>query len=265
MSAGWLWADWPLAGRVLAGVSTREGGVSGPPWGALNLGLHVGDQPTHVLENRRRLAAALALPTEPVWLCQVHGTEVARLARRELAEGGELAGVTPAPTAIEADAAVAFEPGVVCAVMTADCLSVVLADRAARCVGVAHAGWRGLAAGVLEATIAALGVAPAELYAWLGPAISPRCYEVGDEVREAFVTADPGAAAAFVPNARDRWQADLALLARRRLAAAGVSEVSGGGLCTFSNRARFHSHRRDGVASGRMATLAWLPGGPQYA
>lgn len=253
MSAGWLWADWPLAGRVLAGVSTREGGVSGPPWGALNLGLHVGDRPAHVLENRRRLAATLALPADPGWLRQVHGVKVARL------------GALEAQPEIEADAAVAFEPGVVCAVMTADCLSVVLADRAARCVGVAHAGWRGLAGGVLEATIAALGVSPAELFAWLGPAISQRCYEVGDEVREAFVTADPGAAAAFVPNARDRWQADLALLAQRRLAAAGVSQVSGGGFCTFSDRARFHSHRRDGAASGRMATLAWLPGGPQRA
>lgn len=253
MSAGWLWADWPLAGRVLAGVSTREGGVSGPPWGALNLGLHVGDRPAHVLENRRRLAATLALPADPVWLRQVHGVKVARL------------GPLEAQPEIEADAAVAFEPGVVCAVMTADCLSVVLADRAARCVGVAHAGWRGLAGGVLEATIAALGVPPGDLLAWLGPAISQRCYEVGDEVREAFVTADPGAAAAFVPNARDRWQADLALLAQRRLVAAGVSQVSGGGFCTFSDRARFHSHRRDGAASGRMATLAWLPGGPQRA
>lgn len=250
MSAGWLWADWPLAGRVLAGVSTREGGVSGPPWGALNLGLHVGDRPAHVLENRRRLAATLALPADPVWLRQVHGVKVARL------------GPLEAQSEIEADAAVADAPGRVCAVMTADCLSVVLADRAARCVGVAHAGWRGLAGGVLEATIAALGVPPGDLLAWLGPAISQRCYEVGDEVREAFVTADPGAAAAFVPNARDRWQADLALLAQRRLVAAGVSQVSGGGFCTFSDRARFHSHRRDGAASGRMATLAWLPGGP---
>lgn len=253
MSAGWLWADWPLAGRVLAGVSTREGGVSGPPWGALNLGLHVGDRPAHVLENRRRLAATLALPADPVWLRQVHGVKVARL------------GPLEAQSEIEADAAVAFEPGVVCAVMTADCLSVVLADRAARCVGVAHAGWRGLAAGVLEATIEALGVAPGDLLAWLGPAISQPCYEVGEEVREAFVHSDPGAAAAFLPNPRGRWQADLEALARRRLAAAGVRDIHGGGFCTFSDRARFHSHRRDGAASGRMATLAWLPGGPQRA
>ncbi|TVQ43254.1 MAG: peptidoglycan editing factor PgeF [Gammaproteobacteria bacterium] len=261
MSAGWLWADWPLAGRVQAGVSTREGGVSAPPWGALNLALHVSDRPEHVRENRRRLAATLGLPAEPAWLRQVHGTAVTRLGRPPAAGRVAVsAGVVSAGAPVEADAAVAFQPGVVCAVLTADCLSVVLADTAGQCVGVAHAGWRGLAGGVLEATIAALDVAPARLVAWLGPAISQACFEVGEEVRAAFLAQDEGAGAAFTSNARGRWQADLCELARRRLAAAGVGSVHGGGLCTFSDPARFHSHRRDGAGSGRMATLAWLPG-----
>ncbi len=260
MSVGWLWADWPLAGRVCAGVSTRTGGVSAPPWGSLNLGLHVSDRPEHVQENRRRLAAALALPAEPAWLRQVHGTAVAQLQPPPGAGVADrVAGAPAAVDPIEADAAVACQPGVVCAVLTADCLSVVLADLDARCVGVAHAGWRGLAAGVIETTIEALAVTPARLVAWLGPAISQGCFEVGEEVRTAFLAHDPGAASAFIANARGRWQADLAGLARRRLAAAGVPAVYGGGLCTFTEGARFHSHRRDGAASGRMATLAWLP------
>lgn len=243
MSA-WLWADWPAPQNVCAGVSTRQGGVSTAPWDTLNLGLHVGDDPAAVGENRRRLAATLALPAEPCWLQQVHGTDVATLLRS-------------APDAPVADAAVSFTNGCVTAVMTADCLPVVLTDRAGSCVGVAHAGWRGLAAGVLEATVAALARAPGELIAWLGPAISQPHFEVGEEVLTAFLEADPEATQAFVANARGRWQADLYTLARQRLAALGVGQVYGGGRCSFAEPEHFFSHRRDGRC-GRMVTLAWL-------
>lgn len=243
--AGWLWADWPAPPGVRAGVSTRSGGVSAPPWASLNLGLHVGDRPEAVLENRRRLRETLALPGEPVWLAQVHGTAVFH---------------APGPAGValpEADAVVTDRPGVVCAVMTADCLSVVLAERTGERIGVAHAGWRGLAAGVLETTVAAFGAPPGRLVAWLGPCISQAFFEVGEEVREAFVGADPGAAVAFAANPRGRWQADLEALASRRLAACGVAAVHGGGRCSYREQALFHSHRRDGPASGRMVTLAW--------
>jgi hypothetical protein len=207
---------------------------------------HVGDAAAAVAANRARLREALALPAEPVWLEQVHGVRVV-----EAAQAGDL----PA-----ADAAWTDRPGVVCAVLTADCLPVVFADRAGRCVAVAHAGWRGLAAGVLEATLGQLPVPPAELLAWLGPAIGPAAFEVGAEVRAAFLAHDAAAAHAFV-RGRDgaHWFADLYTLARQRLAAAGVHAVFGGGCCTYTDSRRFFSYRRDGV-TGRMATLAWLAG-----
>ena len=235
--------DWPAPRSVQGAVSTRTGGVSAGPYESLNLGGHVGDQAARVAENRRRLRTALALEAEPVWLQQEHGTTVTRLGR-----------VSSAPVA---DAAVAFEPAQVCAVLIADCLPVLLCDRAGTRVGIAHAGWRGLADGVVEATLAALDCAPGELMAWLGPAIGPEAFEVGEEVRERFLRADPGADGAFVRNARGRWQADLCALARRRLARAGLAAVYGGSMSTHAQPRRFYSHRREGVC-GRMAALIWL-------
>lgn len=244
MSAGpeFLVPDWPAPPTVRAAMTTRRGGVSNGAYETLNLALHVGDDAGAVLENRRRVRAALALPAEPRWLTQVHGTEVATLGRDEPGS---------------ADAAVALGPGLVCAVLVADCLPVFLASRAGDRVGLAHAGWRGLAAGIVEATVAALAIEPTQLIAWLGPVIAPAAFEVGAEVRAAFVAAEPAAAAEFRPGRAGRWLADLPALARRRLAACGVTEVHGGGLCTFADPARFYSFRRDGQ-TGRMAALAWL-------
>ena len=233
--------DWPAPPGVQAAMTLRTGGVSTGPYASLNLGDHVGDEPAAVVENRRRLREALGLPSEPLWLEQVHGTAVA---------GFEGAGRP------RADAAVALAPAQVCAVMVADCLPVLLADRVGTCVAAAHAGWRGLAAGVLEATVAALPADPAQLTAWLGPAIGPEAFEVGPEVREAFLAVDPESADAFRRGKGDRWLADAYRLARQRLARAGVTDVHGGGLCTVSDPSRFFSYRRDGV-TGRMAALIW--------
>ena len=237
--------DWHVPRAVRAAFTLRTGGVSAAPFDSLNLGVHVGDTPAAVAENRRRVRAHLGLPAEPAWLEQVHGTGVAVLDM-----GGEAA---DAP----ADAVITHRAGVVCAVQVADCMPVLLAARDASAVAVAHAGWRGLAAGVVEATVAQLGVAAGELVAWLGPAISARHFEVGDEVRAAFLAADPGAGAAFAPNARGRWQCDLVVLAQRRLNALGVTEVAGGAWCTYADPARFFSFRRDGRC-GRSAALVWL-------
>lgn len=231
--------DWPAPPNVHACASTRDGGVSLGPYASLNLGDHVGDDPAAVAENRARLRRALALPTEPLWLTQVHGIAVAE------GQGGC------------ADASVAFGPGTVCAVMTADCLPLLLCDRTGTRVAAVHAGWRGLLAGVIEAAVARLDVSGPELLAWLGPAIGPDAFEVGEEVRTAFVAEDVAAAAAFKPSPGGRWLADLYALARLRLARCGVSAVYGGDLCTYSDAARFYSFRRDGV-TGRMASLIWL-------
>lgn len=232
--------DWPAPAGVHALVSTRAGGASRPPYASLNLGDHVGDDPAAVALNRRRLRAFL--PDEPKWLVQVHGTAVA--------QADQLQGP------VEADAAVAFMPGTVCAVLTADCLPVLFCDRGGTRVAAAHAGWRGLAAGVLAASVAAMRCDAAEVLAWLGPAIGPQAFEVGEEVREAFVRDLPAAAAAFLPGQPGKWLADIYQLARLRLARAGVREVYGGGLCTYADQARFYSYRRDG-ATGRMASLIW--------
>jgi hypothetical protein len=241
MSAPGFAPDWPAPPGVRAWVTTRPGGASRGAYAALNLATHVGDDGAQVVTNRRWLVGALGLPSEPVWLNQVHGTAIAAL------DGGAV------PAA--ADGAVTSRPGTVCAVLTADCLPVLLAARDGRRIGVAHAGWRGLAAGVLGAAVAALGTAPADVVAWLGPAIGPAAYEVGAEVRASFADS-PAAAACLQPNDRGRWQADLYGLARLRLAAAGVHAVYGGGLCTFTDPARFFSHRRE-APCGRMATLIW--------
>ena len=237
-----LQPNWPAPAGVRAAMTTREGGVSQGPYASFNLASHVGDEDAAVSENRRRLRSALGLPAEPAWLEQVHGIRVVALP-----------GISGGP----ADAAVAFTPGSVCAVLVADCLPLFLAGRDGRRVGVAHAGWRGLAAGVVEATVAALECEPGELLAWLGPSIGPTAFEVGSEVRDAFMAHDGGAAVAFRPGREGRWFADLPALARRRLAGAGVGAVYGDEFCTHSDPARFYSYRRDG-ATGRMAALAWL-------
>jgi len=275
--------DWPAPAQVRAVFTLRRGGVSRPPYDSLNLGLHTGDDPAAVIENRRRVREALRLPREPAWLTQVHGTVVARLddvasasptagtlkagsstpgapAADSLASG--MADISRAYAAIRADAALTRAPCQICAIQVADCLPVLFAARDGSAVAAAHAGWRGLAGGVLEATVAALGAEPYgivadQLVAWMGPAIGPRHFEVGDEAREAFLARDGGAEAAFTPNARGRWQCDLYALARRRLEAVGVRQVYGGGWCTYADPARFYSYRRDGRC-GRMAALVWI-------
>ena len=242
-AVGWIAPDWPVSERVRVLSTLRGGGVSDGPYASLNLAAHVGDRPEAVRPNRLLLREAAHLPAEPLWLAQVHGIDVAR-------HGPD--GITP-----RADASVAFAPHQVCAVMTADCLPVVFADRGASRVGVAHAGWRGLLGGVLQATIAALEAPPASLHAWLGPAIGPAAFEVGAEVREQYLARLPGCAACFHPNERGRYRADIYGLARLQLALAGLAGIHGGGWCTHEDAGRFFSYRRDGV-TGRMATLAWL-------
>ncbi len=238
--------DWPAPAGVQAVATTRVGGGSTGRYAALNLGDHVGDDPARVQAGRERLQAVLGLSRSPYWLDQVHGTTVVT------------AGAGPARPA--ADASLTAEPGLACVVLTADCLPVLFCDRAGTRVAAAHAGWRGLAAGVLEATVAALartGVAPAALLAWLGPAIGPAAYEVGSEVRETFLRDDPAAAGCFAGTRPGHWRLDLYAAARLRLARAGVTAVWGGGYCTHAEPDRFYSHRRDGQ-TGRQATLVWL-------
>jgi len=243
-SGGVLRPQWPVPRAVRAAFTLRGGGVSAPPFDSLNLAAHVGDDAAAVAENRRRVRERLALPAEPDWIEQVHGTRVADLDQ-------------PRDVHSPADAVLTRTRGRVCAVQVADCMPVLIAARDASAVAAAHAGWRGLAAGVLEETVASLGIASEKLIAWLGPAISAPHFEVGGEVRTAFLAHDAGAEAAFVTNARGRWQCDLATLARRRLLALGVGGICGGGWCTFADPARFFSFRRDGRC-GRMAALIWL-------
>jgi len=234
--------DWPAPRNVHALSTTRQGGVSVGPYASLNLGEHVGDDLKAVAANRARLQPALGRAM-PRWLRQVHGVRVA--------QDGD---VSHAP----ADAAVTGRRDVACTIMTADCLPIIFCDKAGTRVAAAHAGWRGLAAGVLEATLDSMGVASDDVLAWIGPAIGPKVYEVGDEVREAFVAHTAAAAKAFMPGrATGKWWCDLYMLARQRLEAAGVESIHGGGLCTFTDRERFFSFRRDGEC-GRMATLIWL-------
>ena len=250
-SAGpsWLGPDWPVPQSVRAVFTLRAGGVSVGPYASLNVGAHVQDDPQAVAENRRRIAAAFELPTEPAWLTQVHGAEVVRLGTQVQAN-------------LTADAVVTRQAGCVCAIQVADCLPVLFAARDGSVVGAAHAGWRGLAAGVLEGTVAAMGVPPGQLWAWIGPGIGAANFEVGAEVRDSLVAAAGATAAAeveaaFVANARGRWQCDLVALARQRLAACGLTAIHGGQWCTFSSAERFFSYRRDG-RTGRMAALIWL-------
>ncbi|MEO6079084.1 MAG: peptidoglycan editing factor PgeF [Steroidobacteraceae bacterium] len=246
-------AEWHPVPGVRALCTSRNGGASIAPWDSCNLGHHVGDAAHSVAENRRRLRASTSLPSEPRWLQQVHGNVVVDL------DSIDVAGIPVA------DAAVSVVPGTICAVLAADCLPVLLAASDGSAVGAAHAGWRGLAAGVIESTVHALRqriASGTQLLAFLGPAISVAHFEVGDEVRDAFLAVDVAAAAAFLPGASNRWQCDLYALARLRLAALGITTVAGGGLCTYAQPDRFFSHRRDvqhlGLAStGRMASLIW--------
>lgn len=260
--AAWLEADWIAPPGVHALATLRHGaGASMRPFDRFNLGNvrdAAGDDPICVAANRAELTLRAGLPSAPHWLRQVHGTGVLRV-DAPLPEGDASAERRRMLDEPEADAAVTSVPGVVLAVLTADCLPVVLAARDGGEVGVAHAGWRGLAAGVLEATVAAMQAPASALVAWLGPAAGPDAYEVGDEVRDAFLSRDPAAGAAFVATRPGHWHVDLFALARMRLQAAGVAaaDIHGGGLCTISAPKRFFSHRRDG-RTGRMATLAWF-------
>ncbi len=233
--------DWPAPARVKALQTTRQGGVSIAPYDSLNLGEHVGDNPLAVARNRELLNRLL--PTEPVWLEQVHG---------RLVVNADAASCLP-----QADACIARHRGSVCAVMTADCLPVLLCDTQGTVVGAVHAGWRGLAAGVIEAAVQAMEVAPQEVMAWLGPAISQQVFEVGDEVRAAFMAVQPQASSAFIAGQPGKWLADIHALAKLRLNALGIVQIYGGGHCTYREREKFFSYRRDG-ATGRMGTFIWL-------
>jgi len=243
--------DWPAPPWVRACSTTREGGVSDGPYASLNLGHHVGDVPARVACNRALLRERLGLPADPLWLRQVHGSAL-------------VTGLSPGPDSCEADGAIASGPGTVCAVMTADCLPVLMCDRQGTRIAAVHAGWRGLASGILERAFESLAVSPECLLVWLGPAIGADAFEVGPEVRQEFIAADPTTDSAFRPSESGRWLADLAGLARQRLARLGVTAVYGGGYCTVSDSRRFFSYRRDRV-TGRMASLIWLephPGAP---
>lgn len=241
--------DWPAPSNVRACVTTRLlVGRSLAPFDRFNLGTRCGDEPHAVAANRDALMLHAGLPAPPRWLRQVHGVAVHE------------AQATPIDAEPEADAAVTTQPGVVLAVLTADCLPVLFCADDGSAVAVAHAGWRGLAAGVLEATIASLRMAPSRLIVWIGPAIGGASYEVGDEVRAAFVDAEAGATEAFVATRAGHWCCDLPALARRRLAVAGVDRVQGGAFDTFRD-ARFYSYRRS-RETGRFATLAWIEPGP---
>lgn len=238
----WLEPDWPAPPGVRVISTLRFGGVSEGRYSSLNLGDHVEDEASRVAENRRLLSEAAALPAEPGWLAQVHGTAVADLDR---------------PTQPHAaDAAVTRQKGRVCAILTADCLPIALAAQSGEVVGAVHAGWRGLAAGVIESAVDAMRLPGEEIQAWLGPAIGPDHFEVGAEVRDTFLAADAAAESAFRPNEKARFMADLGVLARQRLERLGICRIYGGGECTYADSVRFFSHRRDGL-TGRQATLIW--------
>jgi hypothetical protein len=231
---------------VHAAVTTRDGpGVSQPPFGRFNLGLRSGEDEQVVRSNRSALRQSLALPAAPRWLRQVHGTVVADL------------GPLPSPDEPEADAAVSHLPGTALAILTADCLPVLFCAADGSAIGAAHAGWRGLCAGVLEETIEQMQRPAASLLAWLGPCIGASSYEVGEEVRKAFTQHDASAASAFVSTRPGHWLCDLAALARQRLATAGIARIYGGGFDTRADT-RFYSYRREGSRSGRFASLIWL-------
>ncbi|MFP3516852.1 peptidoglycan editing factor PgeF [Pseudomonas sp. SIMBA_077] len=232
--------DWPAPAGIRACVTTRAGGVSVAPFDSLNLGDHVGDDPVSVAQNRQRLTDMFDV--QPAWLSQVHGIVVAPANPDQIAE---------------ADASWTATPGIACTVMTADCLPALFCDRAGARVAAAHAGWRGLAAGVLEAAAKSLHVEPHDILVWLGPAIGPKTFEVGGEVREVFIKDLPDAAAAFAPSINEgRYMADIYALARLRLARCGITAVYGGGFCTVTDP-RFFSYRGS-PRTGRFASLVWI-------
>jgi YfiH family protein len=240
---GWLVPDWPAPRGVRAFVTTRFGGVSTGEYGSMNLGKSGGDDPRLVEANRAIVRAQL--PAAPRWMAQVHGTAVADL---------DTVGEVDLP---RADAAVTGTPGRVAVVLTADCMPLFFCDEAGRRVGVAHAGWRGMSAGVIENTVRAMAPDPGKVMAWMGPAIGPDAFEVGPEVREAFLAVDPAGEGAFVSHRPGKYMADLYALARLRLARAGVERVFGGGFCTWRDSARFFSYRRK-QESGRMGAFIWV-------
>lgn len=244
--AAWAQPEWPAPARVRALYTLRHGaGVSLPPFDHFNLGERCGDDPAAVAQNRRLLAQGAGLPKRPHWLNQVHGTAVLRVdASIEAREP-------------EADAAITAAPNCVLAVLSADCLPLLLCAEDGSEVAAVHAGWRGLCAGVIESSIAAMRESPARILAWLGPAAGALAYEVGEEVRNAFISRDAGAAEAFRSSRPGHWYCDLYTLARQRLDALGVTRVSGGDFCTISDPQRFFSHRRD-ARTGRMASLVWI-------
>jgi YfiH family protein len=235
---------WPAPANVKALQTTRRGGISGTPYDSFNLGNHVGDEPLAV--ERNRILLNTLLPSEPVWLEQSHGIVVVNADRADCVP--------------QADACIARHRAAVCVVMTADCLPILLCDQQGSVVGAAHAGWKGLAAGVIEATVRAMNVAPQNLMAWLGPAISQQAFKVGHEVHAAFIAAHPQAASAFIPAPKEegkKWFADIYALARLRLNALGITKIYGGDRCTYRERELFFSYRRDGT-TGRMGTFIWL-------
>lgn len=247
----WIEPDWSAPPRIRALTTTRHGGVSIGPFAGLNLADHVGDDPWRVARNRTMLCERLDLPAEPGWLQQVHGCGVAVLGADSCSRSG-------IGTNGPADAAIAVQAGKVCVVLTADCMPLLLCNRAGTRVAAIHAGWRGLADGIVESAVGRLGVSPGELLCWLGPAIGPRVFEVGGEVRARFLeSGDAATHAAFRPTLKGKWLADLYALAKVRLAGCGVQQVWGGGLCTYADPDRFFSYRRDGV-TGRMASMIWI-------
>jgi len=298
MALSWITPQWPAPANIRAVVTTRQGGVSQPPHDSFNLSSTVGDATASVQANRQRLVTDCGLPAEPLWLRQVHGRQIIPAhapypamppagpspgAQPGLQPGGQSSmhpgfssglnpgiypglhqGLQPSPqseqghAAPEADAVWTDRPNTPCAVLTADCLPVLLCDRAGTRVAAVHAGWRGLAAGVIERAVGGLCLdSAADVIAWLGPAIGPDAFEVGQEVRDQFLIMDAGASSAFRPSPNGRWLADLYVLARRRLRGLGVREIHGGGLCTHTDTERFFSYRRDG-RTGRMATVIWM-------
>jgi len=236
----WIVPDWPAPTNVKAFITTRAGGSSQGPYASFNLGLRTDDDARVVAANRDRLRAIV--PQEPKWLRQVHGSIVVE--------------ADPLADSPEADAAVARRPGTVCAVLVADCVPVLLADQAGTTVAIAHAGWRGLASGVIENTVGQMALSPGQLLAYLGPGIGPRAFEVGADVRDAFLAHDPRSEPAFAPHTPGKWLADLYQLARQRLNGIGITNVYGGGHCTYSDPQRFFSYRRERI-TGRMAALIW--------
>jgi len=243
MAEAFISVNWPAPHHIKALTTTRNGGQSLAPYDSLNLGDHVGDNPDHVAANRQKLIETALLPNQPLWLKQTHSTDVIDSSRWQ--------------KDIEADAIVSASTNKLCAVMTADCLPLLITDTSGSQVAAVHAGWRGLQAGIIENTLAKFAKPRSDILVWLGPAIGPHAFEVGPEVKAAFLAVDPAAEAAFIATHADRYLADIYLLARQRLAAQGVTAIYGGDYCTYSEKERFFSFRRDGV-TGRMASLIWI-------